>query len=229
VFEDERAADFLREHDIKAVPVVVVRNEIIVGFDERRLTEVLGLRELTSTGGTAWLASKYEIVFDALVRAVRELGQSRIDLFFAQRQMSVRAHVVHIISFAEGGYLTHTRGRFDADDMLATAMRSAEISSVDDVCDYADRVVRDIANFLRSANPASLDRVVTSHYGGQVSVLEVLRIMLRHSTHHVKQLRWFMESELGIGSESALTAEDLAGIAVPNELFGGASQESTGG
>ena len=73
--------------------------------------------------------------------------------------------------------------------------------------------------FLRSDGEESHERVVLSHYGGEVSVIELLRIMLRHSTHHVRQVHWFMENELLVVPLPALTIEDLAGVVTPDELF----------
>jgi hypothetical protein len=77
----------------------------------------------------------------------------------------------------------------------------------------------DITTFLRSGAKERHERVVTSNYGGQVSVIELLRIMLRHSTHHLRQLYWFMENVLLVVPAAALTREDLAGIVTPDELF----------
>src|SRR5205814_3580855 len=100
--------------------------------------------------------------------------------------------------FAEGGWLTHRSGHFTIDDMLATAARCDAITTVEAIGDYIDQVGGDIATYLRSADPPAIDRIVSSHYGGEVSVLEVMRIMLRHSAHHLRQLDWFMRSELGM-------------------------------
>ncbi len=65
----------------------------------------------------------------------------------------------------------------------------------------------------------SFDRVVPAHYGGEVTVLELLNLILSHSTHHLKQTYWFMETELGAELLNAATEQDLAGIATPAALF----------
>jgi hypothetical protein len=132
--------------------------------------------------------------------------------------MTVRAHVIHIVSFAEGGWLAHRSGHFTIDDMLETAGRCEAITTVDAICDYADRVRDEIAAYLRGADPASLDRIVSSHYGGEVPLFELMQIMLRHSAHHMRQLQWFMRSELSVTGDDQLSAA-LVGITVPEELF----------
>ena len=198
--------------------MVTVNDDVIVGFDEHRLVEALGLHVAPSMDGTEWLAGKYEAVFHALGAAVQQLGQARIDTPFPQRRMTVRAHALHITSFAEGGWLTHRCGHFRMDDMLEVTARCEGITTVDAICDYTDRVRSDIASYLRSAEPSSLDRIVSSHYGGEVPVIEVIRIMLRHSAHHLRQLEWFKRSELDMDVDEQLsTAVD--GITVPEGLF----------
>ena len=112
----------------------------------------------------------------------------------------------------------HDSGKFDIDDMFEVMENASRYTGVDDVYSYLIEVRDDIVTFLRSGAKESHERVVSSHYGGQVSVIELLRIMLRHSTHHLCQLYWFMENVLLI-RPSALTAEELAGIVTPSELF----------
>jgi hypothetical protein len=52
-----------------------------------------------------------------------------------------------------------------------------------------------------------------------VTVLELLTIILSHSTHHLKQAYWFIAHELSISTLNPLTDEDLEGIATPAALF----------
>ena len=216
---DEEAAEFLRVNEIRAVPVIRAGAEIIIGFDEPRLKQVLGLVEMSDAHSNEWLASKYEIVLDALAGAVRHVGPGALDAQFVQRKMSVRAHILHIAAFAEGGYAAHERGKFDTDDMFTVTARANRFTDVDDIYSYVLGVRDEIANFLRSGAEESRERIVSSHYGGEVSAVELLRIMLRHSTHHLRQLHWFMENVLLIVPSTELTEADLAGIVTPDELF----------
>ena len=206
-------------NEIRTVPVIRAGDEIIIGFDEARLQQVLGLVEVSDALSSEWLALKYELVLDALGRAVRQLDPAVLDVEFAERRMSVRAHVLHIAAFAEGGYAAHAHGSFDTDDMFAATARVSRFTDVDDVYSYIAKVRDDIDTFLRSGAKESHERIVSSNYGGQVSVVELLRIMLRHSTHHLRQLYWFMENVLLVAPSAALTQEDLAGIVTPDELF----------
>jgi hypothetical protein len=201
------------------VPVVRVGDEIIVGFDEPRLQQVLGLTEATEAHDAEWLASKYERIFDILEQAARQLGPGAFELVFEARRMSVRTHILHIASFAEGALAARERGSFGTDEMFAVMQRANEITNFGEVCDYVSRVRDEIAAFVRQGDTAQHDKIVTSHYGGRLSVIELLRIMLRHSAHHLRQLQWFMATELHVVPAAPLTPADLAGITTPPELF----------
>lgn len=216
---DVDGLEFLRAHEIRAVPVVRVGDEIIIGFDEARLQQLLGLIDTSAVHSNEWLASKYQLVLDSLAQAVRAIGPDGLASSFTQRRMSTRAHVLHIAAFAEGGYLANERGTFDTDDMFAATDRADQLTDVDDICAYIATVRDDIVTFLTSAPDERRERAVLSHYGGQVSVVELLRIMLRHSTHHLLQLYWFMENELAIMTPAAPTTDELAGITTPKGLF----------
>jgi hypothetical protein len=76
--------------------------------------------------------------------------------------------------------------------------------------------------FLAQGDTEAFDRVVPAHYGGEVTVLELLNIILSHSTHHLKQTYWFIEDDdggLGIILQDRATDYDLAGIATPMTLI----------
>ena len=77
----------------------------------------------------------------------------------------------------------------------------------------------DIIVFLNSGNTEAFDREVPAHYGGEVTVLELLNIILSHSTHHLKQLYHYMENNLGITPEAPASDADLDGIQTPEALF----------
>jgi uncharacterized damage-inducible protein DinB len=228
LFVDDEAVEFLRVHEIRTVPVIRAGDEIIIGFDEARLKQVLGLVDVSDAHSNEWLASKYELVLNALARALRQVDPTMLDVEFTQRRMSVRAHILHIVAFAEGGYAALGHGSFATDDMFAATARVSGITDVDDIYSYLTKVRDEIATFLRSGATEDHERVVLSNYGGQVSVIELLRIMLRHSTHHLRQLYWFMENALLVVPSAALTREDRAGIVTPDELFDSGSPRSAG-
>ena len=94
-----------------------------------------------------------------------------------------------------------------------------DTAQVEAMVEYGDSVRRDITSFLNSGNNEAFDRVVPAHYGGEVTVVELLNIILSHSTHHLKQVYWFMETELGVQPEQPASADDMEGIVTPEALI----------
>ena len=61
--------------------------------------------------------------------------------------------------------------------------------------------------------------MVPAHYGGEVTVLELLNIILSHSTHHLKQVYWFMDDQLDQPPKAPASEEDMDGIFTPAQLI----------
>ena len=123
------------------------------------------------------------------------------------------------MSFPELAYISHKTGSMTTDDMQACRERLAGVNSSEEIAEYAEGVIKDIVEFLNSDNTEAFDRVVPAHYGGEVTVVELLNIILSHSTHHLKQVYWFMETSLGVTPENRATEEDMEGIFTPEALI----------
>jgi hypothetical protein len=105
------------------------------------------------------------------------------------------------------------------DDMRASNARLSDVQTSEAMTAYGEGVRQHIIAFLQSNDAAAFDRVVPAHYGGEVTVLELLTVILSHSTHHLKQAYWFITNELGVSLVSPVTDEDLEGIVTPAALF----------
>ncbi len=119
----------------------------------------------------------------------------------------------------ELAWLSHKHGSMSTDDMRASDARLKDVTSVADLAQYGDGVRESIIEFLRGGDTASFDRVVPAHYGGEVTVLELLNIILSHSTHHLKQVYWHMETNMDISLQDPATERDFEGIATPSTLI----------
>ncbi len=135
------------------------------------------------------------------------------------RPERVRDTIVHILSFPELAWRSHEHGSMSTDDMRACKERLQDVMTANQINDYGEGVRKDIVNFLNSGDTEAFDRVVPAHYGGEVTVVELLNIILSHSAHHLKQVYWFMENELGITPKDRATESDMEGIVTPEALI----------
>ncbi len=219
---DEPARAYLQSRDITALPVTIIDDdEVIIGFYPKKLIPALKLEvQVDLSGKTSWLAQKYDMMLGASVRTVRELSDEQLQQRLPWRERwTLRDLMMHVLSFPELAWLSHQHGSMSTDDMRASNARLQDIKTSDAIATYGVGVRQHIIAFLQSNDTAAFDRVVPAHYGGEVTVLELLTIILSHSTHHLKQAYWFIANELGVPVMNPVTDEDLEGIATPAALF----------
>ena len=219
--EDKQAMEDLRGRGIKALPVTIIDDkEVIIGYFPKKLIPAFKLDvKVDLSGKTEWLADKYERILSAAVRAAPQFTQEQLDTDVPWRPWTVRKTVMHIMSFPEVAYLSHKVGSMSQEEMRASDERLKDIYTASEMIDYGNKVRTDIVAFLNSGDNDAYDREVPAHYGGEVTVLELLNIILSHSTHHMKQLYHYMQTDLGITPVKPASEADFEGIQTPEALF----------
>ncbi len=219
---DEAARAYLHSRGITALPVTIIDDdEVIVGYYPKKLIPALHLDvQVDLSGKTSWLAEKYETMLGATLRAIRQLSNAQLQQRLPWREKwTLRDLMMHVLSFPELAWLSHQHGSMSTDDMRAAGTRLQDIMTSEAIVAYGDGVRQNIIAFLQSNDTAAFERVVPAHYGGEVTVLELLTIILSHSTHHLKQAYWFITNELGVPLINPVTDADLEGIVTPAALF----------
>ncbi len=218
---DAPARSDLDSRGIKAAPVTIIDgSEVIIGYYPKKLIAALDLDvKPDHSSRTSWMADKYDRILSATMRATAQLSAEQLMTEVPWRPERVRDTIVHILSFPELAWRSHEHGSMITDDMRACRERLAGVLTSDAINAYGEGVGADVVRFLNSGNAEGFDRVVPAHYGGEVTVLELLNIILSHSTHHLKQVYWFMETELGLTPIDPATDEDMEGIFTPAQLI----------
>ena len=213
--------EYLRSRNIKSVPVTIVDDDdVIIGYYPKKLIPALDLNiQVDLSGKTDWLSEKYTGILGAAMRATCQLSEDQLAGMIPWRPQSARDLIVHVVSFPELAYLSHEHGSMSTEDMAASNQRLKSVVSADAIVNYGEGVLKDIREFLASGNEEGFDRVVPAHYGGEVTVLELLNIILSHSTHHLKQVYYFMQEDLGLTLENPATEADMEGIVTPDALI----------
>lgn len=194
---------------------------MIIGYYPKKLITALHLEaDVDLSGKTVWLAEKYDKMLSAVIRATQQVSDEQLQQRLPWREhWSLRDLIIHIISFPELAWRSHRHGSMSTADMRASDKRLKDVQSRDAITSYAEEVRDRIIAFLESDDTVAFDRVVPAHYGGEVTVLELLNLILSHSTHHLKQAYWFMANELGETLRDPMTEDDLDGIITPAALF----------
>ena len=205
-----------------SAPVTIIDGtEVIIGYYPKKLIPALGLEDapIDLSGRTAWLAEKYQLILGAAARVTLELTAEQLAKPVQWRPELLRDTLLHIVSFPELAYTSRTRGSMSTEDMRACKESVSYRVTPAEIAEYAGQVAEGVTAFLNSGDTEGFDRVVPAHYGGEVTVLELLNIILSHSTHHLKQVYWYMDDQLGQAARSPATAEDMEGIFTPAQLI----------
>ena len=218
---DQEAVEHLKGLGIKSVPVTIVDDEqVIIGYYPKKLVPALRLDvNVDLSGKTAWMAEKYDIVLRAAMRAAQQASQEQLDEQVPWRPASLRDTIMHVLSFPELALMSHETGSMSADDMEASNQRLRHLVTAEEISSYGDKVRQHIVEFLNRGDDVAFDRVVPAHYGGEVTVVELLNIILSHSTHHLKQVYHHLENNLGLTLDRPATESDLDGIVTPTALI----------
>jgi len=194
---------------------------VIIGYYPRKLIPALHLEiDVDLSGKTNWLAEKYQNMVGATVRLTQHMSHEQLQQRLSWRQhWTLRDLIIHILSFPELAWRSHSHGSMSTDDMRASDARLKDVVTAEAIVRYGGEVRDKIIGFLQSEDTVAFDRVVPAHYGGEVTVLELLNIILSHSTHHLKQAYWFVEHELDVKLQEPATEADLEGIVTPAALF----------
>ncbi len=221
VATNEAARDHLKMREIKSLPVTIVDQEqVIIGYYPKKLIPALNLKvSVDLSVKMDWLSDKYNVILSAAVRATHQLSDSQLAELTPWRDWTLGEVMRHVMSFPELAWRSHTHGSMSTDDMQASDERLRDVTTVETLAPYGESVRQSILEFLRSGDTASFDRVVPAHYGGEVTVLELLNIVLSHSTHHLKQIYWHMETNLGVALKDPATESDFQGIVTPSTLI----------
>ena len=204
------------------MPVTIIDDqEVIIGYYPKKLIPALNLEiDVDLSGKTSWLAEKYQHMMSAAVRATQQLSPEQLQTSLSWRpHWTLRDLMMHILSFPELAWRSHSHGSMSSADMKASDERLKGVVTGDAITAYGEDVRDMIIAFLQSDDTVAFDRVVPAHYGGEVTVLELLNIILSHSTHHLKQAYWFMENELHVTLQAPATEVELEGIVTPDALF----------
>ena len=205
-----------------SAPVTIIDGtEVIIGYYPKKLIPALGLEDapIDLSGRTGWLAEKYQLILGAAARATLELTEEQLAKPVQWRPELLRDTLLHIVSFPELAYTSRTRGSMSTEDMRACKASVSHRVTPAEIGEYAGQVAEGVTDFLNSGDTEGFDRVVPAHYGGEVTVLELLNIILSHSTHHLKQVYWYMDDQLGQAARSPATADDMEGIFTPAQLI----------
>ncbi|MBI1724026.1 MAG: DinB family protein [Candidatus Tectomicrobia bacterium] len=214
---DPTAMAELQALGIKALPVSVRGDRVVVGFNIEELKAAFGIGEAARGPLPAGkMLAHYRRVFEAVRRAVRQIPQAQLDWVSPGRKRTLRQLIWHIFerpalcieACQTGRYTEEMVRRYEAE---AEGYRTAE-----DICGYGERMEARLEEFI-GRTPDLLARQVES-YMGPITVHLLMEMALGHAVQHLRQTYHYF-GLLGIAPDRPLRPEEYAEVPVPGDLF----------
>jgi len=209
--------DELLARGIKSVPVTILGEQVVIGFNPRELAKLFNLSDDVAVADLPTMIEKYETVLTAACRTFRQLPADRWDWESPERKRNLGQFCFHLSdrpdralnAYLVGVYTNEDRGR-EVQDILGDV-------GFEEVAQNVEDVLRRVKAALSGSTLINVDKVLDT-YMGRKTAGEMMDLALGHSVHHLKQLYAYM-AMMGLEPVDPLGPDDFAGISVPTELF----------
>jgi len=219
VLNDPGGREKLLALGVRNVPVVARGQNFVFGQNLEDVAEFVGLQ---GTGHQPLpppeLMDKWVLVLRAAQRYLRQIPPERInDRVIDNRDRSIRIMGYHVFRIAEA-YLE------SAIDGVEYAVQHANVPPRDgthltgeEIARYGENVIGRLRKWWDGVGDRSLAGPMKTYYGLQPTAV-VFERCTWHSAQHARQLIHLVE-RFGIEPDGRLTAQDLAGLPLPERLF----------
>ncbi|MDH3702134.1 MAG: DinB family protein [Alphaproteobacteria bacterium] len=214
--EDGAGMDLLRDLGADSVPVVSRGGQFVYAQSIGDVADFLGLDvDAGPTLSPPELVEKLDMVLAAAQRFWRQMPDDALTRKLPNRDRTYRVLAHHIFRIPEA-FLEMTEGATLTYELL-TSKPPENIQTVEQVTAYGQDIRDRLKSWWRGLEDVTGDQRVPTYYGEQ-PLHEVLERTTWHAAQHVRQTMMILE-QLGITPEQPLTADDLAGLPVPEKVW----------
>ena len=204
---------------VRNVPVVAKGGQFVFGQNLEDVAEFVGLH---GTGHKPLppeqLIKKWVNVLRAVQRYVRQLPTARLnERVIDNRDRSIRLLSHHVFRIGEAFLETAADGAEYAVQLANVPPRDGTFTTGDEIARYGDTVIARLQQWWDGLADKSCQQKVKTFFGLQ-PIYMLYERSTWHSAQHARQLIAVLE-RFGIEPNGRLTAEDLAGLPLPERLW----------
>jgi glutaredoxin len=217
VHGNEAGMEELRKLGARSVPIVARGDKFVFA---QTLTDVIKFLDMKVKQqeqlSPEQLMQKMDLVLSAAARYIRQIPATEMEKPFRNRNRPKRVlshHIFRIVegfleSMADGKLLTYERIMED---------HSGDLRTPENLARYGERVLARAKEWWRNYPDKSCKQPMETYFGSH-AVHVVLERTVWHPAQHTRQLMLVLD-ELGIKPDRPLSAQDLAGLPLPEKAW----------
>ena len=204
---------------MRNVPVVAKGEQFVFGQNLEDVAEFVGLQ---GTGHKPLppeeLIKRWVIVLRAAQRFMRQLPDEKLtERVIPNRDRTIRLMCHHVFRIGEA-FLESAEGGVEYAVQLANIPpKDGTFTSGDEIARYGDTVIARLEKWWQNLADKSCQQKIKTFFGMQ-PIYMLYERSTWHSAQHARQLAAVLE-RFGIEPDRKLTAEDLAGLPLPERLW----------
>ncbi len=215
---DPAALGELESLGIRNVPVTVIGDRTILGFNREELAAALHL-SFTKEKKTAdqTFFDRLDKVLEALIRASRQVPPDRFLWKTPDRDRSMRVFCYHILADPNHVMDAISTRKYDGSFKLTYAEAAERFQNMEEIARFGEETRVRLRQWYQTIRPPDLEQTIEG-YSGKTNGNDLLHLVLSHTAHHLRQL-YDCLSKLGVTPRDPLGKEDFMGIKMPQELW----------
>jgi glutaredoxin len=208
----------MRARGYDAAPVVCVGDTCVSGVDIPAVAALVGVDYTPHPVlPPDQLQQKMTAVLAALIRYSRQIPFEKLTHASPDRDRPFRELILHAMDAPWAFVLGYRTGREQWRDPEMIAAKHPEMTG-EEIARYGERVMGILTTWWEDAGRHDdLQQVIESYWGAQ-SLHDCMERETWHSAQHTRQVLMFLD-QLGIEPDGRLTAEDLAGLPLPDHVW----------
>ncbi|MGH7830612.1 MAG: DinB family protein, partial [Candidatus Binatia bacterium] len=218
VENDPKALAELRALGIRNVPVTVLGDKTVIGFNREELTQLfkLSVGEEKQIADAALFAT-LDKMLQAVIRAARQVPPDHLDWCTPDRDRPLKVFCYHILADPNHVLDAIATQKYDGSFKLMYAKDAEPFLSMEAVARFGEETLTRLKAASGKLSAEVLERPIDG-YAGQTNGHELLHQVLSHTAHHLRQL-YAMLRMIGVEPADPLGEGDFTGIRMPQDLW----------
>lgn len=203
---------------MRKVPVTVVGDAAVVGFNRDELAQLLKIDDRSETRrADAWLFATLDKILAAVIRAALQIPPDRLSWHTPDRNRPLKVFCYHILADPNHVLDAIESQKYDGSFKFAYEEAAARFLTMASLAEFGSETRGRLQAAATGLTEAVLERPIDG-YAGPTDGHELLHHVLSHTTHHLRQL-YEMLRTIGVEPIQPLGEDDFKGIRLPQGLW----------